>query len=231
MKVPHVSLKAWKDLYESALRYRDLKPWGFLGDDALFGVKDPVTGHIGYCCVLGTLGEVLGLCIYRGSEGLNFYQRLQSGDLTPEDEDVFTMQNALLIEFTDRSELEKEDLSIIKALNLKIRGRKQYPIARSFLPGYPPWFLTENEVHFLTFALSCACDLFEDYKKDPMTLESVEEGHYLVYVPHEGEKESVSWRKQCLKPGPLAEPVIPQIVLNELQLQKIKKINLIQDTP
>ena len=231
MKVPQVSLKAWKDLYKIALRYRDLKPWGFLGDDTLFGVKDPVTGQIGYCCVLGTLGEVFGLCIYRGSEGLNFYQRLQSGDLTPEDDDVFTMQNALLIEFIDRSELEKEDLSIIKALNLKIRGRKQYPVARSFIPGYAQWFLTEDEVHFLTFALHCACDLFEDYKKDPMILESVEEGHYLVFVPHEGEKDSVSWRKQCLTPKPLAEPVIPHIILNELQLQKIKSINLIQDTP
>ena len=140
MKVPQVSLKAWKDLYKFALRYRDLKPWGFLSDDAIFGVKDPITGQIGYCCVLGTLGEILGLCIYRGSEGLAFHQRIQSGELRPEDEDVATMQNALLADFTDRRDLEKEDLSIIKALNLKIRGRKQYPLFRSYLPGYVPWF-------------------------------------------------------------------------------------------
>ena len=231
MKVPQVSLKAWKDLYEIALRYRDLKPWGFLSDDALFGVKDPVTGQIGYCCVLGTLGGIFGLCIYRGSEGLAFYESLKSGELTPEDDDVATMQNALLADFTDRRDLEKEGLSIIKALNLKIRGRKQYPLFRSYLPGYAPWFLTEDEVHFLTFALHCACDLFEDYKKDPMILESVKDGHYLVYLPQEGEKDSVSWRKQCLKSEPFAEPVIPQIILNELQLQKIKKMDLIQDTP
>lgn len=53
----------------------------------------------------------------------------------------------------------------------------------------------------------------------------------MVYLPQEGEKDSVSWRKQCLKPEPFAEPVIPQIILNELQLQKIKKMDLIQDTP
>jgi len=231
MKVPQVSLNAWKALYEIALRYRDLKPWGFLSDDALFGVKDLITGQIGYCCVLGTLGEVLGLCIYRGNEGLNFYQRLQSGELTPEDDDVFTMQNALLIEFIDRSGLEKEDISIIKSLNLKIRGRKQYPIFRSYLPGYAPWFLTEDEVHFLTFALHCACDLFKVYKENPMILESAEEDFYLVYKPQRKNTETLKWTKEWLKPEPLAEPVIPKIILNELQLQKIKKMNLIQDTP
>jgi hypothetical protein len=230
MKVPQVSLKAWKDLYEIALRYRDLKPWVYLGDDALFGVKDPVTGQIGYCCVLGTLGEILGLCVYRGSEGLAFYESLKSGELNPQYDDVATMQNALLADFTDRRDLEKDDLSIIKALNLKIRGRKQYPLFRSYLPGYTPWFLTEDEVHFLTFTLHCACNLFEEYRQDPTILESVEEGNHLVYLPQEGEKDSVSWRKQFLKPEPLADPVIPQIILNELQLQKIKKMNLIQDT-
>ena len=229
MKAPQVSLKAWKGLYEIALRYRDLKPWGFMGDDALFGVKDPVTGQIGYCCVLGTLGEILGLCVYRGSEGLAFYESLKSGELTPDD-GVATMQNAILADFTDRRDLEKEDLSIIKALNLKIRGRKQYPLFRSYLPGYTPWFLTEDEVHFLTFTLRCACDLFEEYRQDPIILESVEEGNHLVYLPQEGAKDSVSWRIQFLKPEPIAEPAIPQIILNELQLQKIKKMDLIQDT-
>jgi len=232
MKVPQVSLKAWKDLYEIALRYRDLKPWDLLADEELFGVQDPITRQIGYCCVIGTLGEILGLCIYRGSEGLAFYESLRSGERIPEEEyDVVGMQNALLADFTDRRDLEKEDLSIIKALNLKIRGRKQYPLFRSYLPGYIPWFLTEDEAYFLTFALHCACDLFKVYKENPMILESAEEDYYLVYKPQRKNTETLKWTKEWLKPEPLAKPVIPKIILNELQLQKIKKMNLIQDTP
>lgn len=229
MKVPEVSLNAWRDLYDAALKYRDLKPWASLYDDQLFGVKDPATGQIGYCCVLGTLGEILALCVYRGSYGFDFYQRIQSAELTPMDDDIFTMQNALMAAFTDHGELEKEDLSIMKALKLKIRGRKQYPSFRSYLPGYSPWFLNEEEVSFLTLALTCACGFVEAYRREPCVLKSDKQDHYLVYIPQR-EGESLSWTTQWLQPEPLAEPIIPQVAFNELQVQKIKKMNLKSDT-
>ncbi len=230
MKVPKVSLDVWRPLYEAALEYRDLMPWRFLYDDQLFAVKDPLTGQTGYCCVLGTLGEVIALCVYRGSEGLEFYQRIQSGMIGPGDDEIITGQNAILAEFADRRELEKEDLSILKSLNLVIRGRKQYPRFRSYLPGYSQWFLNETEVRFLTLALTAACHFAGDYLKNQTILQSDTIDHYLTYMPQRGEDGSLFWLKEWLRPEPVPDPATARLPYNEIRLQKLKQMSLKPDT-
>ena len=230
MKVPKVSLDAWGPLYDAALAFRDLAPWRFLYDDQLFAVKDPLTGQTGYCCVLGTLGEVIALCVYRGSKGLEFYQRIQSGMIGPGDDEIIAGQNAILAEFADRRELEKEDLSILKSLNLNIRGRKQYPRFRSYLPGYSQWFLNETEVSFLTLALTAACHFAADYLKDQSILHSDKHDHYLTYMPQRGENGTPFWLKEWLRPEPVPDPATARLPCNEIRLQKIKQMNLKPDT-
>ncbi len=230
MKVPKVSLDVWRPLYEAALEYRDLMPWRFLYDDQLFAVKDPLTGQTGYCCVLGTLGEVIALCVYRGSEGLDFYQRIHSGTLGPGDDETIAGQNAILAEFADRRELEKEDLAILKSLNLAIRGRKQYPRFRSYLPGYSQWFLNETEVRFLTLALMAACHFAGDYLKNKTILQSDTIDHYLTYMPQQDLDGTHSWIREWSRPEPVPDPAIARLPYNEIRLQKLKHMNLKRDT-
>ncbi|MEW5762522.1 MAG: hypothetical protein AB1776_04915 [Bacillota bacterium] len=47
----------WKALYELSRRYREMAPWEWMGNNELFGVRDPETGETGYCSVIGALGE------------------------------------------------------------------------------------------------------------------------------------------------------------------------------
>jgi hypothetical protein len=230
MKVPNVSLDAWGPLYDAALAFRDLAPWRFLYDDQLFGVKDPATGQTGYCCVLGTLGEVFALCVYRGSEGLALYQSIQSGIIGPGDDEIIAGQNAILAEFADRPDLEKEDLSVIKSLSLSIRGRKQYPRFRSYLPGYSQWFLNEDEVRFLTLALKAACQFAGDYLDNQTILQSDANERYLTYMSHRGVDGIDSWQREWLKPDPVHSPPTAGLPCNEIRLHKIKQMKLNPDT-
>lgn len=230
MKVPEVSLDAWGPLYDAALEFRDLMPWSFLYDDQLFGVKDPATGHTGYCCVLGTLGEVLALCVYRGSDGLDLYQRIQSDKIGPGDDEIIAGQNAILAEFADRRDQEKEDLSVLKSLHLSIRGRKQYPRFRSYLPGYSQWFLNEEEVRFLTLALKAACQFVKDYKEHQSILRHDKKKHYLTYMPQRREDGDFSWTREWIKPDPVLKPAAAGVPCDEIRLQKIKQMNLTPDT-
>ncbi len=52
MKIPKVKRDTWKELYQAAVKFQSLAPWGLLEDNEVFGVKDPVTGEVGYCCIL-----------------------------------------------------------------------------------------------------------------------------------------------------------------------------------
>lgn len=68
-KIPKVALETWKDLCAAAVRFADRRLWDRLEDSSVFGVRDPVSGQMGYACVLGALGEMMALCVYRGDEG------------------------------------------------------------------------------------------------------------------------------------------------------------------
>ena len=43
------SIKEWKELYTEAVEFKEIAPWNWMWDTDIFGVKDPVTGEIGYC--------------------------------------------------------------------------------------------------------------------------------------------------------------------------------------
>jgi hypothetical protein len=226
MKVPAVSLEVWRGLYESALRFMALRPWESLSDADVFGVRDPVTGQTGYCCIMGKLGQVLALCVYRGSGGLEIYRRMQDGDITSESDDVPAALDCLMGEFEDRSALKKEDLANIKALGLKFRGRKAYPVFRSYLPGYYPWFLTEEEAAFLTLAFDAAVQFVALSRTQSDTRAGHAQGSYPVYMPGDGIDSPRSWTTSWQTPDPLPyAPILsdpaPQELLREIQAKKL----------
>lgn len=159
-KIPSAPLETWRSLYENSLRFLELRPWESLQDSDIFGVLHPGTGRTGYCCVLGALGQVLALCVYLGSEGIEIYRRMEEEEFTLDYDELAAAQFCLTGEFEDRSALKKQDLAVIKALGLKFRGRRAYPVFRSYLPGYGPWFLTEEEAIFLTLAFGTAWEAF-----------------------------------------------------------------------
>lgn len=166
MKSRTPSLNDWKALYAAAAVFKELKPWNWMSDADLFGVQNPEDGEIGYCCIMGQLGEVFGMAVYRGSEGLDGYLRMQAEAFGPDDPDLEYIQKCLLVSFEDRGALEELDLKTIKRLGLKFRGRNAWPQFRSYLPGYVPWFLTKEETRFLTMVMEQVVDVALRFKKD-----------------------------------------------------------------
>ena len=60
----------WKALFSAAKRFKQHECWNHMWDSDIFGVKNPETGEIGYCCVMGQNGEHYGLGVYKGSLAL-----------------------------------------------------------------------------------------------------------------------------------------------------------------
>ncbi len=160
-KTPIVRQNVLEGLFDSATKFRKLEPWVFMEDSELFGVQNPDTGEIAYCCVMGAMGQVLGLAAYRGTAGLEFWRKMQSGEISPENcPDLMFMQDCLIATFVGKEELDKEDKKIVAKLSLKFMGARRYPQFRSHRPGLMPWYLNESDAKFMAFILSVAAKDF-----------------------------------------------------------------------
>lgn len=211
------STQEWKKLYQAALEFKQAECWDWVWDSDLFGIQNPKTGEIGYCCVMGMLKEYYALAVFLGTEGLDGYFRIQSGEVSSFD--FLYVQKCLMASFEDRKLLHKQDRDIIKELGLKFRGRNAWPLFRNYEPGYVPWFLTRDDAQFLTLALHQAIEVCLRLREDQEMLEGPTEDHYLVRVFQE-EK----WVDQWMTPPPLekAEPVA--ICVDKNRLEKIKRM-------
>jgi hypothetical protein len=213
----------WHALYQAAVAFRDLAPWEWMYDSDMFGVQDPASGEIGYCCVMGNLGEHYALGVYRGSEGLEGYRKIASGELSPPDATALLhYQKCLMASFEDREYLDRQDLAVIKTLGLKFRGRNAWPLFRSYLPDYHPWFVTADEARFLTLALQQAVEVALRFGEDTNVLAPPREGLYLVRVPEQN-GATTRWTDQWLAPASLPEAAPAPPPIDELRIQRIKQ--------
>lgn len=213
------ALEEWRPLYEAAIAFRDLAPWRWMADDQLFAVQDPQTGEIGYCCVLGALGEVLGLQVYPGPEGYRCYRKFQSGEVSASDLDLPLYLKCLNAEFKDRKALDPTDRKIIRALGLTFRGRHAWPCFRSYRPLHYPWYLEVKEASFLTHALEQALEVCRRVKEDPGALNAADGRNVLTRVRSEsgkGWKDAWTPRpSEAEEPRPI--PPADPAVLEELR--------------
>jgi hypothetical protein len=215
------SLKEWKTLYEAATEFRNIESWRWLEDSQVFGVQNPETGEIGYCCVLGALGELFALVVYLGTEGLGTHLRVQSGELPPEGADALHSQKCLIATYENKGSLAKEDLQAVRELGLNFKGRRMWPLFRSYQPGYFPWFLARDGARFLTVALQQALVIAPQLREDMDLLTPNNEGLYWVRVP-EQQQGGLKWKDRWLRPAPLRQEKRAAPPVDELRLQRIK---------
>ena len=201
MKDASPSLPVWRDLYDAAIAFKKIEPWKWMSDVDVFGVQNPASGEIGYCSIMGALGEVFALAVYRGMRGLQVLLDMADGEIAPTDDDALLRQDCLMASFENREELEKQDIAVIKKLGLKFRGRGAWPMFRDYSPGYFPWFLEDDQARCLTLALQQAAGVCQRCKQDADLIHAREQDRYLVRVAAK-EGEALTWRDEWLKPAP-----------------------------
>lgn len=201
MEITKENEKLWRDLYKAAETFRRLGPWQWMYDSDIFGVKDPETGEIGYCCVMGNAKQVYALAVYTGEEGLASYWDVADG----ENSDPVTAglsQKCLMVSFEDRDALTDKDRLQIKALGLKYRGKKQWIQFRDYSPGLFPWYITEQQARFLLHAIRQAMDVSLRFDEDRELLED-DPNTYLIREARKT-SEGLKWRDRYI-PEPKIE--------------------------
>jgi hypothetical protein len=209
----------WQDLYQVAMHLRILAPWRWMYDSDIFGVKNPATAETGYCCILGALGEVLGLVVYLGTEGLDTYSKVVSRKIDPLE--IFFHTRALMVTFDDRRDLKARDLQKVKEAGLKIRGRQAWPCFRSLRPGYEPWYLTPEEAVYLTLVMRQAIEVAHHCRGHPDLLDAKRENYFLVRTPVIA-SDTLTWKDTWEKPQPAPAPVMVAPPPDPALLQRVK---------
>jgi hypothetical protein len=210
----------WTALYQAAAEFREIEPWKWVEETDIFGVQNPRTGETGYCCIMGAPGELLGMAVYLGTEGLQAYKDIYEDMTEPHDPDIMFTQNCIVVSFEDRGSLQAKDKELIKKTGLKFRGRRSWPMFRRHEPGYFPWFLEGEDVSFMTEVMRQAKDVCLRLGKDEEILSPPKGGAYLVRVFNSAED---LWKDAWHKPSPAREKAFPPIVLDDLRLLRIKK--------
>ena len=210
----------WRRLYEAAALVKELSPWEWMTETDVFGVQDPETGEIGFVSVMGLLGEHFGVSLYPNSRALYDFWALEEAD--PEiNPDALLEIPQLQASFEDRDQLDNRDRKVIKELGLKFRGRKEWPLFRSYRPGFLPWFLEAEEAQSLAEALDQLLEVAPRFREDRSLLVPEDES-YLVRVPHQ-EGPTRVWEDTVMEVPP-PEPLSIQVEMDPGALEGLESL-------
>lgn len=216
------ALEEWRALFAAAAEFKQLEPWRLVKETDIFGVANRQSGEIGYCCIMGELGEVFGMAVYRGTAGLQGYENIRTGKIKPGGSEILFCQDCLLVSFDDREDLEESDRRLIRDLGLKFRGRNSWPMFRDYKPGYFPWTLDRDGVLWMMDALQQAREVCSRVSRGDVVLKPPKKGLCLVRLPVAA-GGIVVWRDEWREPAPVVETAPAQAPLDELRLRKIRQ--------
>lgn len=217
--------QVWLELYEAADQFKKLKPWEWLSNVHLFGVRSPWDHRIGYCCVMGSGKEVFGMAVYLGTEGLQTVLDMLNGEFIG---DPLFAQHCYMLSFGSRDELYPEEYERVKELGLSFRGKTAWPSFRLYEPGYVPWPITDrDDIVFLTEILRQAMEVSLSYREDPDALLEGNGERFLVRIPVTGEGAGTTeWISEWLKPDQADRPLEPAgraVMVDELRMVKARR--------
>ena len=158
-------------LYDIALNYKNTKLWKRICDTELFAVRLS-DGNIGYCSVMGELGEHIALALYIGCDGLDSYRSIyEAGNAHSEAEynESFFLQDCVQCSFENKDELRPPEIEeaqrYAKAHGITYRGRKAFPQFALYRPYRYPWYLRDatDEQHLFE-AISAAIEVAKKLK-------------------------------------------------------------------
>ena len=174
-------------MYELAFQYKSTKLWQQLYDDELFAVQLE-NGEIGYCSIMGELGDHIALGLYVGDSGYQSYRFLLDQPHQVDDDilmgALLTSQECLQCSFENKDMLSDEELEEVRAYaaahDKPLRGKNAFPQFTKYRPGRYPWhFDSPVDEQKICTALSAAIALkkmLRGHQKYELGLASVREG-------------------------------------------------------
>lgn len=210
----------WQRLLELADELKQLQPWKWIDDDQIFAIQDPNTKEYVYCSIMGRGGIEFGLSAFIGMAGVEYLRGLLTAPIIGER--YYLNQRSLLLSFSNRDELSREDVQLLKDHGKSYRGKNQWPLFRSFSPGFYPWFLDEDEVRLFTVVIEQVIEASTLAKKNSKIL--TQAGYFEEFFAREYDHTTDQWMNVKISDEtyPNRWEEVPMFV-NEIELQELKR--------
>ncbi|MDW8309895.1 MAG: hypothetical protein RMK20_11040 [Verrucomicrobiales bacterium] len=217
-----------KPLLAAADEFLRQAPWRWMSDSQVIGLKHPQTGEVLLCSVLGNLGQLYALQVYRREAGHRWLLTTVADDVQGEPWAWFQEKgfeaDLIEVEFTTRADLWREDRAALTAAAYSpIRKRGHvWPLFRSILPGYLPWPVNAEEARTLLFALPRALAVARLAQACPNLWDDHPPGE-VAFVPEDFDPAGDALRPEDINWHPLlppAEPMPAPVTLSEGKLRR-----------
>ncbi|VBB09338.1 Hypothetical protein LUCI_4628 [Lucifera butyrica] len=218
-------LTQWKALYELATEFNRARCWDWMDDYEIFGVRDPESGLIYYCSIMGASAEHFGIAAYRDVHGLYLLNKILSNDMPDFPPDFSYEQDCLSCSFEDRNMLLKEELQTIKNLGLKFRGRNQWPSFQDYTPGLLPWFLTGDQCRTMQHILRQALQVAGRCRENKKILLG-KNNTLLVRTPSQGNDGTLEWKDRYVQPQKYVIESGEFTSQNDVLIQKLRRLKI-----
>src|SRR5690606_27853207 len=112
-----------------------------------------------------------------------------------------------------------EDYQVLKDHGRSYRGKKQWPLFRSYKPGYHPWILDAEEVRLLSVVVEQVIQFCLQAKNNPQLLSF----YYTKIFGRVFDQEANKWESVEFFERKLEETLEDSpLFINELELQELK---------
>ncbi|HEC41693.1 MAG TPA: hypothetical protein ENI20_02560 [Bacteroides sp.] len=191
--------ETYKKIYTLAGEIYKLKPWKWVFEYDVFGVRIPDTDRIYYVSVMGSEGEFLAISAYCGVRGLGqFWQFREQGDtIAPE---AFLTIHQIMLSFGDREGLSPEQLASIKPSGISFRGKGCWPSLEEIFPAYLPVLPKGKSLSDTLVILEQTLNVAYRAEEEPDLIypEQEQEDVYLIRE-RDGEDSPASWKDSYQK--------------------------------
>jgi hypothetical protein len=208
---PPLSAEVSQPLLSVADAIARIAPWKFMSDLELMGLRDEKTGELFIATILGTLGTMFAVVIYRNDEGLRLMHQMATERGAPDSEECMELTDCLKVEWCPRKELHKSDLKTLEAAGFKPKGRGPiWPRFESCRPGWFPWGMTDAEATQMTLLLRKVLR-FVHLREAVGLIHEEPIAARLPMIPAGDEltlkRDEVEWLPFVAPPAPIPEPV------------------------
>lgn len=190
----YASAEECRPLYELMTQIKQMAPWEWMTEADIFGVQGPGAQEPDFVSVMGMAGEHYAIALYMGVRAMFQFWYFEQNQAHASPEDLLQIPQ-LQASFEDREILNQRDRDQLKALGIKVRGRKAWPQLRSYRPGLVPWHLEVAEVERLHIALEQLLVVAPRFKANPKVIHVAGQNRFFVRVA-KTEGAAIVWQDE-----------------------------------